>query len=44
VEELIMEVNNILKRTHLEKYAHQNQLMERISLSVGKKLTDFDPE
>ncbi|KAF8534204.1 hypothetical protein BDD12DRAFT_809551 [Trichophaea hybrida] len=44
VEELITEIDKIVGRTHLEKYAYQTLLMERVPLSIAKKLTDSDPE
>ncbi|KAF8540309.1 hypothetical protein BDD12DRAFT_880701 [Trichophaea hybrida] len=44
VEELITEIDKIMGRTHLGKYAYQTLLMERVPLSIAKKLTDSDPE
>ncbi|KAF8241673.1 hypothetical protein K440DRAFT_641574 [Wilcoxina mikolae CBS 423.85] len=44
VEELITEIDKIVGRARLEKYAYQTLLMERVPLSIAKKLTDSDPE
>ncbi|KAF8536146.1 hypothetical protein BDD12DRAFT_890920 [Trichophaea hybrida] len=44
VEEHITEMDKIVGRTRLEKYAYQTLLMERIPLSIAKKLTESDPE
>jgi hypothetical protein len=44
VEELITEIDKIVGRTCLEKYAYQTLLMVRVPLSIAKKLMDSDPE
>ncbi|KAF8252002.1 hypothetical protein K440DRAFT_636187 [Wilcoxina mikolae CBS 423.85] len=44
VQELITEIDKIVGRACLEKYAYQTLLMERVPLSIAKKLTDSDPE